>query len=181
MKYNVPTQYFIHSMKKFFLIISSILFLVSCGGSSETEEPKVSVQCVTGNATDITHVTASVSGAVSVSGTTSGSIQAAFYYSTASSDAKTLAASGKKVPAGALATNEGTFSASFNDLEPSTTYFYVASSTRWSGGSSRGALACVLACVLACLLACVVLNILIIIQMIDLPSPISVRANCVLY
>ena len=69
-----------------------------------------------------------------ISGVSSGPVQAAFFYATSSSDAKTLAASGQKVFAGSVSTSGGAFSASLTNLDPATTYYYVASVT--VGGQS---------------------------------------------
>ncbi len=118
-------------MKNLCVIVAllNLFIIVSCkeeAGSSE--QHAVSVQCITGDAEDISDHSATLKGIAAVSGApTTGFVSVAFYVSDKESDVARIISNGMKVPAGTLSNGGGAFQAVVSELKPETLYFYVAS------------------------------------------------------
>lgn len=115
-------------MKKVLYAFLAACVLAGCTTSSPVEPAlKAQILCMTADATSITHSSVELNGTASIRNASSESAESYFYYSANGSDAETVKATGTKVPAGQIAGTGGDFSCELNDLEPSSTYYYVAS------------------------------------------------------
>ena len=108
------------------LALLSLATLFSCKQKAEEDVPvnKFTITCATTGVNDLKESSATLTGAVAVSGNAPDKIETCFYLGT---DIVTLKTLGRVVPGGFVSAQGGRFSASISDLTPGTTYYYAAS------------------------------------------------------
>lgn len=112
-----------------FCLIPVISLITDCSKPNvpDKPQPKVSVVCLTGEASAISGTGATLNGAASIKGASASSGNAYFYYSETLSDPGSLKSSGQRINAGSIPSAGGDFSASVSNLKEATEYNYIAS------------------------------------------------------
>lgn len=118
----------------YFTVLLSGFFcsLVACeekDGPGTDNESKATIYCSTGDVDEVTINSATMKGTAFISDASSMNGTACFYVSTVGTDASSVIAIGTRIDAGNIPAEGGSFSAVASNLEPATTYYYVARAT----------------------------------------------------
>lgn len=113
----------------FVLLAILASFLLSCNTSTPDtpEEEALSLVCTTEVARDVNLSCATLNGNCTIHGAKASNGTAGFYYSDTERNVTSLRSSGTYVTAGTVPASGGDFSATINNLQPKTEYYYVAS------------------------------------------------------
>ena len=130
-------------MKKYLSALAALALLFACtpeqnnpdnqgpdkpSGGDDKPASQLQVQCVTGEASDITTSSAKLSGSATISNAKDANGKSCFYYSATRGDANALKG-GSKADSGSVAADGGSFVATLSGLDSETTYYYVAAVT----------------------------------------------------
>lgn len=121
-------------MKKLVYCIAALTVVFSCSSPLEPVGPddgggnqsSLSIQCITGDATELTSTTAKLSGTCTIKNAKAANGQAIFYYSSNNGKPEEIKTGGNKSETSSVAAEGGSFSVTLSNLTPSTKYYYVA-------------------------------------------------------